>query len=81
MSCFLNVNLHVILSQARYWRAVPELVLGFVSIVGAALCLLLQETTNKALPQTLEEGENFGVGEDVWDFACCKRKLEIRGSA
>lgn len=63
-----------ILYLTNYWRAIPELILGSLSVIAAALCLLLQETMNKALPQTLEEGEIFGEDEGVWDFACCKRR-------
>lgn len=50
----------------------PELVLGGLSIIGAALCLLLPETLHRALPVTLEDGELFGEDEKVWEFACCQ---------
>jgi hypothetical protein len=46
-------------------------------MLGAALCLLLQETMNKALPRTLEEGEIFGEGEGMCEFACCKRRRSV----
>ena len=62
--------------QANYWRAIPELVLGSMSIAGACLCLLLPETMDKTLPLTLEDGEYFGEGEGVWEFACCKKNPE-----
>ena len=73
----LEANSYVLLSQARYWRAIPELILGSLCMTGAALCLLLQETMNKALPRTLQDGETFGEGEGVCDFACCKRRRSI----
>ncbi|XP_069696013.1 organic cation transporter protein-like isoform X2 [Periplaneta americana] len=63
-----------ILYLASYWRAIPELILGTLSTMGAALCLLLPETMNKALPLTLADGEDFGEGEGIWEFACCKKE-------
>ncbi|XP_069696008.1 organic cation transporter protein-like isoform X2 [Periplaneta americana] len=62
-----------ILYLATYSRAIPELVLGGLSIIGAALCLLLPETLNRTLPVTLEDGEAFGEGEGVWEFAWCQK--------
>ena len=59
--------------QATYSRAIPELLLGSLSIVGAALCLLLPETLYRTLPVTLEDGEAFGEGEGIWEFAWCQK--------
>jgi hypothetical protein len=39
---------------------VPPLTFGVVPLIGTVLCLLLPETANAKLPDTLEEGENFG---------------------
>nr|CAD7589163.1 unnamed protein product [Timema genevievae] len=44
--------------MATYWRALPDLVLGTLSMLGALLCLLLPETLNKTLPVTLEDVES-----------------------
>jgi hypothetical protein len=33
---------------------------GVAPLVGTLLCLLLPETANTTLPDTLEDGENFG---------------------
>jgi hypothetical protein len=38
----------------------PPLTFGLGPLVGALLCILLPETANAVLPDTLEEGENFG---------------------
>jgi hypothetical protein len=59
--------------QATYSRAIPELLLGSLSIVGAALCLLLPETLYRTLPVTLGDGEAFGEGEGIWEFAWCQK--------
>nr|CAD7429238.1 unnamed protein product [Timema monikensis] len=65
-----------ILYLATYWRAIPDLVLGVLSITGAVLCLMLPETLNKTLPVTLEDGESFGEGEGFWEFSCSKKKVK-----
>ncbi|KAJ9595127.1 hypothetical protein L9F63_013602, partial [Diploptera punctata] len=65
-----------ILYLVKYWGAIPDLILGTMSIMGASLCLLLPETMDKTLPLTLEDGEYFGEGEKIWDFACCKKEQE-----
>jgi len=39
---------------------VPPLTFGLGPLFGALLCTLLPETANAELPETLEEGENFG---------------------
>jgi hypothetical protein len=62
--------------QATYSRAIPELLLGSLSIVGAALCLLLPETLYRTLPVTLEDGEAFGEGEGIWEFAWCPQPVK-----
>jgi hypothetical protein len=60
--------------QASYWPAISDLILGSLPIMGAGLCLLLPETMDRALPVTLEDGELFGQGEGMWEFACWKKK-------
>ncbi|XP_066254566.1 organic cation transporter protein-like [Euwallacea similis] len=46
--------------MARIWQPFPLLVFGSLALSGGVLSLLLPETLNKKLPETLEEGENFG---------------------
>ncbi|XP_067209054.1 organic cation transporter protein-like isoform X2 [Linepithema humile] len=38
----------------------PPVIFGIGPIIGAGLCLLLPETMNCELPETIEDGENFG---------------------
>ncbi|XP_077294654.1 solute carrier family 22 member 13-like [Arctopsyche grandis] len=61
-----------ILYLGTFSLAIPPLLLGSLSVLCAALCLLLPETLGRSLPTTLEDGEEFGEGERIWDFACCK---------
>lgn len=52
----------------------PLIILGVVGIVGGFLCLFLPETLNKDLPQSLDDGEQFGLDQRFWDFPWCNRK-------
>nr|CAD7264162.1 unnamed protein product [Timema shepardi] len=56
--------------------ALPLLILGGLGVVGGVLALFLPETLDKELPQTLQDGENFGMGQRLWDFPCVKNRPE-----
>ncbi|KAF7267223.1 hypothetical protein GWI33_019552 [Rhynchophorus ferrugineus] len=53
MAPYINVMAHV-------WRPFPLLVFGALALLGGVLSLMLPETLNKKLPETLAEGEAFG---------------------
>ncbi|XP_048488030.1 carcinine transporter isoform X3 [Plutella xylostella] len=56
-------------------KEIPLLTLGALGIAGGCLCLLLPESTGQAMPQTMEDGENYGRGQRFWDVPCLlKRK-------
>lgn len=59
-----------ILYLSHYVNYLPSLVLGALSVLGAAFCLLLPETLNRPIPATLAEAENFGRGESLFYFSC-----------
>ena len=46
--------------QGSEWLVLPLVVMGFVSAIGGFVGLRLPETLFQKLPQTLEEGEEFG---------------------
>ncbi|XP_043248699.1 organic cation transporter protein-like [Colletes gigas] len=54
----------------------PLLVLGVLGIAGGLLTLFLPETLDKDLPQTLQDGEDFGKDQKMWDFPCISRNRE-----
>lgn len=58
---------------ANYSKALPLLILGVVGIVGGLFCLFLPESLNCELPQTLNDGEDFGRHQEFWSFPCCGR--------
>lgn len=54
----------------------PLLVLGTLGILGGILSLLLPETLDQDLPQTLQDGEDFGRDQGIWDMPCLMKKAE-----
>lgn len=64
-----------ILYLGNIWRPFPEVILGFLLTLGAVACLFLPETLNRTLPVTLQDGEDFGEDEGVFEFACCHKKV------
>ncbi|KAH8417694.1 hypothetical protein KR222_004469 [Zaprionus bogoriensis] len=57
-----------ILHMGTYYRAAPSIILCLLFFCCAFVCLLLPETSNRKLPITLAEGEEFGKGERMFDF-------------
>ncbi len=66
-------NLNFISLQANFFKPLPSLILGCLCLIGAFCCLFLPETTNKQIPVTLEDGENFGKDEKFFDFLFPKK--------
>jgi hypothetical protein len=63
--------------QANISTVLPLLVLGIVGVLGGITALFLPETLDKELPQTLQDGENFGKGQQFLDFPCCSKLVEF----
>ncbi|XP_017112390.1 organic cation transporter protein-like [Drosophila elegans] len=63
-----------------FYKPLPSLLISFIMLFGACLCLTLPETLNKQLPQTLEEGEVFAKGEKWYYFPCFSRRLQSNKS-
>ncbi|XP_022218690.2 organic cation transporter protein [Drosophila obscura] len=61
---------------ANISTALPLIILGLLGIVGGLLSLLLPETLNHDLPQTLSDGEEFGRGQSIWDFPCLAKQVD-----
>nr|XP_016934593.1 organic cation transporter protein [Drosophila suzukii] len=61
---------------ANISQALPLIILGILGIIGGLLALLLPETLNHVLPQTLSDGEEFGRGQSIWDFPCLAKQVD-----
>ncbi|XP_067125702.1 organic cation transporter protein-like isoform X2 [Centruroides vittatus] len=61
MGVLATVAAPYILLLSTYQRTLPLTFIGILSILGALICLILPETLNVHLPQTIEDGENMGI--------------------
>lgn len=52
---------------------IPLILLGLIGIFGGSLALFLPETLDQVLPQTLNDGENFGRDQRFLSFPCCEK--------
>lgn len=57
-----------ILHMGTYYRAAPSIVLCLMFFIGSYVSLLLPETSDRKLPITLAEGEQFGKDDRIFDF-------------
>jgi len=42
------------------WTPLPLVIFGAMALTGGILALFLPETLGKSLPETIQDGENFG---------------------
>ncbi|XP_018788100.1 PREDICTED: organic cation transporter-like protein [Bactrocera latifrons] len=59
---------------SNIFKPLPSIVLAVLMLCGAALCLMLPETLNQKLPETLLDGEYFCSDEKWYYFPCIGRK-------
>uniref|UniRef100_A0A6M2DLM1 Putative synaptic vesicle transporter sv2 major facilitator superfamily n=1 Tax=Xenopsylla cheopis TaxID=163159 RepID=A0A6M2DLM1_XENCH len=55
---------------------IPAVIFGVISLVSGLLCLILPETTGQPMPQSLNDGERFGVGDTCFTTCLGKNKTE-----
>lgn len=46
--------------MAEFWTPLPLIIYGTLTFAGGCLSLVLPETLNKQLPESIEDGEKFG---------------------
>jgi OCT family organic cation transporter-like MFS transporter 4/5 len=51
--------------------ALPLLIMGIIAVLGGLISLRLPETLHHRLPQTLDEGEEFGKNFTIQDCLRC----------
>ncbi|XP_073978691.1 organic cation transporter protein-like isoform X2 [Rhodnius prolixus] len=60
--------------MAEVWTPLPLIVFGVLALSSGTLALILPETLNRKLPETIEDGESFG---NMWrKFACYQIKCK-----
>ncbi|XP_013098934.1 organic cation transporter protein [Stomoxys calcitrans] len=67
---FLN---SYVIYLATFYRPLPAIFISSIMFMGAALCLCLPETLNTKLPETLSDGEVFGLDQKWYYFPCWSR--------
>ncbi|XP_045508786.1 carcinine transporter-like [Colias croceus] len=64
-----------IVYMATIAKEIPLLILGTIGVAGGCLCLCLPESMGKDMPQTIQDGEQYGKEQTFWDFPCLNKKL------
>lgn len=72
-SSFSGALTPLILLLDEFNPNIPTVIFGIIAIVSGSSVLLLPETFGRILPQTLKDGENFGIG-DTYFSSCNRRK-------
>ncbi|XP_061396833.1 organic cation transporter protein-like [Musca vetustissima] len=52
----------------QIWRPLPLIICGALAFLGGLLSLMLPETLNKPMPETIEDGERFGKRRNASDL-------------
>lgn len=57
-------------------KRIPIVVFASFALVSGFFALFLPETLHQPMPQTIEDGENFGIGDTVFANGCLPRRKE-----
>ncbi|XP_047471525.1 organic cation transporter protein-like [Penaeus chinensis] len=59
---------------SKFGHFLPYTILGVATVVGGLACVLLPETLDQKLPDTLEDGEEFFAGQGCCYDPCARRR-------
>lgn len=57
-------------------KSLPTITFALAAFTSGFFTLFLPETLNKPMPQSMEDGENFGVGDTAFNACCSKKKTD-----
>ncbi|XP_076295140.1 organic cation transporter protein [Lasioglossum baleicum] len=60
--------------SSKVLYSLPMIILGIVTLLAGLLCVFLPETLLEQLPQTLEDGEVFGIDQKFWENPLTRMK-------
>nr|XP_045624751.1 organic cation transporter protein-like [Procambarus clarkii] len=63
---------------AKYGYYLPYVILGIVSVAGGLVCIVLPETLDQILPDTLEDGETFLTNQSLCYNPCARKRSESK---
>ena len=70
---FLFDILTLFFFQSTYYKTLPYIVLGALSVFGGLVCLLLPETANQNLPESVADAERFGAEQSFFEMPCLSK--------
>nr|CAH0104187.1 unnamed protein product [Daphnia galeata] len=65
-----------ILYLSTYYKTLPYIVLGALSVFGGLVCLLLPETANQNLPESVADAERFGAEQSFFEMPCLSKRRD-----
>lgn len=57
----------------------PSVVFAIIALISGFLALFLPETLGEPMPQSIQDGETFGVGDTFFSAVCGKKKRRMEG--
>ena len=61
----LSIYFNCLLQGKVVWGPLPIIIFGTSAVVAGALSLFLPETLHQGLPETMEDGEQFGKDQNL----------------
>lgn len=74
-----GVSVPLIILLDSFDPTLPAVIFAIIALISGILTLFLPETLGQPMPQTVEDGETYGVGDTCFT-ACLGKKSKERGS-